>query len=311
MNLKIILLTVVISATVTCYGQTVPIAPDIRKETFTFVKHDTSALKLDVYRHPSSPPNNPCIIFVFGGGFFTGSRDAEYYNGYFNTLVKNHYTVVSISYRLGLKGAKRLSKFNVAPLKNAIDMAVEDLFDATKWVISNSEKIGIDPSKIILSGSSAGAITVLQGDFEKRNNSKLAKNLPVDFQYAGVIAFAGAILSFDGNLKYQIPPAPTLMFHGTDDKLVYYNRIKLFNRSFNGSNYIASVFKKNDYPYYFYRVERMGHEISASPMRENTKDILWFIDELVLQKKPYQVEENFNDMKRKRAIILTSKDIYK
>lgn len=307
----IFLSLIVLFVSSVCIGQTVRIAPDIRKETFTFVTRDTSALKLDVYTHPSIPKNSPCIIFVFGGGFFTGSRDQEFYNRYFNAMVGNKCVVVSISYRLGLKGAKKLSKFNVTPLRNAIGMAVEDLFDATNWVIKNAAKIGVDPAQIILSGSSAGAITVLQGDFEKRNSTPLGKHLPEDFQYAGVIAFAGAILSFDGKLKYKIPPAPTMMFHGTEDKLVYYNRIKFFNRSFNGSNYIASVFKKNDYPYYFYRVEKMGHEVSASPLHENLKDIAWFVDEFVRKKKYYQIEETFHDLKAKRTMILSSKDIYK
>lgn len=283
----------------------------ITKETFTFITRDTAALDLDVYSRASLPKNSPCVIFVFGGGFFTGRRDLEYYNDYFNTMVENNCVVVSISYRLGMKGVKNVSKFNVKPLRNAITMAVEDLYEATKWIIKNADRIGVDPSKIILSGSSAGAITVLQADFEKHNNKPTAHILPDDFQYAGVISFAGAILSFDGRLKYKTPPAPTMMFHGAEDRLVYYNRIKFFNRSFNGSNYIAKVFRKNDYPYYFYRVENMGHEVAGSPMHKNLKEICRFVNEWVLNKKPYQLEETFRDMKAQRTMMMSSRDVYK
>jgi predicted esterase len=292
------------------YSQT-PIAKGIKKETFEFIKRDTMSLKLDVYTHPDIPRNSPCIIFVFGGGFIAGKRDEEFYNTYFNTLVENKYVVVSISYRLGLKGVKRLTNFSTTPLKTAVELAVEDLYDATKWVLKKSNRIGIDTTKIILSGSSAGAMTVLQADFEKRNNMELAKKLPEKFQYAGVIAFAGAIVTDNGKLKYKIKPAPTMMFHGSSDKMVFYNRMYFFKRSINGSNEIASVFKKRNYPYYFYRVEGMGHEVAASPMEDNLKNILWFISEYVLKQKKYQIEHTFNDMDAKHGLLVTQDDLLK
>ena len=288
----------------------VSIAKGIKKETFEFVKRDTTSLKLDIYTHPNIPKNSPCVIFVFGGGFITGKRDEEYYNKYFNTLVENKYTVISISYRLALKGIKRITNFSPTPLKTAVDIAVEDLYDATRWVLKNANKYNIDTTKIILSGSSAGAMTVLQGDFEKRNNTALSMMLPEKFQYAGVVSFAGAIVTDNGKLKYKIKPAPTMMFHGTNDKMVFYNRWYFFNRSMNGSNEIATVFKKHNYPYYFYRVEGMGHEVAASPMEDNLKNILWFLDQYVINQKQYQIEHTFNDMDMKRTLILSPEDIY-
>jgi len=289
----------------------VAIASEIKKETFEYIKRDTMSLKLDVYTHSNIPKNSPCIIFVFGGGFITGKRDEEFYNKYFNTLVENKYVVVSISYRLGLKGAKRITNFSATPLKTAVELAVEDLYDATKWVLKNANKIGIDTTKIILSGSSAGAMTVLQADFEKRNKMELAKMLPEKFQYAGVVAFAGAVVTDNGRLKYRIKPAPTMMFHGSNDKMVFYNRWYFLNRSMNGSNEIAKVFKKHNYPYYFYRVEGMGHEVAASPMEDNLVNILWFIDQYILNQKRYQIEHTFNDMDAKRTPILSPDDIFK
>jgi len=286
MKYGVVLCIVFLCVSVTCSAQHTTLRESITKETFTYITRDTAALQLDVYTSAALPGNSPCVVFVFGGGFFTGRRDFEYYNDYFNAMVENKCVVVSISYRLGLKGVRKVSKFNVKPLRNAIRMAVEDLYEATNWILKNADRLGVDPEKIILSGSSAGGITVLQADFEKRNNTPMATLLPKDFQYAGVISFAGAILSFDGRLKYKTAPAPTMMFHGAEDRLVYYNRIKFFNRSFNGSNYLAKVFRKNDYPYYFYRVENMGHEMAALPMHKNLKEICWFVNEWVLERSP-------------------------
>lgn len=304
------LFCVLACALVSAQSRRVAIEKDIKKQTFTYAKKDTTELKLDVYTHASIPKNSPCIIFVFGGGFFTGKRDEEFYNKYFNALVQEKYVVVSISYRLGILGARKLWTSKFRPMLSAIDTAVVDLYDATNWVVNHADKLGIDPEKIIISGSSAGAVTVLQADFERRNNMRLSKRLPDKFQYAGVIAFAGAILSYHGPLRYLKKPAPTLMFHGTNDKMVIYNKLAFFNRTLSGSNSVAKTFKRFRYPYYFYRVRGMGHEIAAFPMHDNLKQIFWFLDELVLRKKPYQVEETFKDMKRKHGIILTPEDIY-
>ena len=283
----------------------------IQKQTFTYATKDSLELKLDVYTNAHMPKNSPCMLFVFGGGFILGTRDDRLYNNYFNNLVKNNYVVVSISYRLGLKGVKKLSAFKIEPFKHAVEMAVEDLYDATNWILKNADRIGVDPSKIILSGSSAGAIAVLQGSFEKLNNTPISKRLPQAFQYAGTVTFSGAILSFNGALKYNVTPPPAMLFHGMDDKLVVYDKIRLFNKGFYGSNHIAKVYKKHDYPYYMYREEKMGHEISYRPMQDNIPEILWFLEEYVINKKPYQVEKTFNNMKRIRTLDVTPKDLYK
>lgn len=266
------------------------------KQTFTYSTKDTQTLKLDVYSNQDLHVKKTSIIFLFGGGFVKGNRDDSFYLPYFKKLVENNYKVISIDYRLGLKGEKWPTVFNTSVLKNAISYAVTDLYDATAYLIANAKEIGIDTSMVMLSGSSAGAVTILQADWEKRNNSSITKPLPNNFQYKGVIAFAGSILSYSGKPKYKTPPAPTMMFHGTNDKVVVYNKIKLFNRGMFGSRYLASYFKKQKYPYYFQLVNNMGHEIAGTPMYDNQNEILWFIRTYIEQKKPYQIEVDFNHL---------------
>lgn len=297
--------------TTQAFAQHVAIDADIEKKTFTFATHDSAALQLDVYRYSGTPANSPCILFAFGGGFIRGSRDARIYNRYFNTLVKNNYVVISISYRLGMQGAKRITPFRVKPLRNAIAMAVEDLYAATNWTLQNAHTLGVDPSKIILSGSSAGAITILQADYEKCNDHEIAKVLPENFRYAGVIAFAGAILSYNGALKYRkTPPSPTMLFHGTKDNLVVYKKIRFLQKGFYGSSHIAKVFRKKKYPYYMYREVGMGHESSYTPMNNKQQEILWFIEQYILNKKPYLMDISFNDLQKVRTMHVTRDALY-
>lgn len=269
------------------------------KQTFTYSKKDSQLLKLDVYSNQELHIKKPSVIFLFGGGFVQGDSADSFYLPYFKKLVENNYKVISIDYRLGLKGEKWPTVFNTSVLKKAISYAVTDLYDATAYLIANAEEIGIDTSMVMLSGSSAGAVTILQADWEKRNNTVITRALPNNFQYKGVIAFAGSILSYKGKPKYQIPPAPTMMFHGANDKVVIYNKIKLFNRGMFGSRYLASYFKKQKYPYFFQFVRNMGHEVAGTPMHDNLDEILWFIHTYIAQKKTYQMEVDFNNLTKK------------
>ena len=104
----------------------------------------------------------PCMIFVFGGGFSHGARDREKYLAYFNHLASHGYNVVSIDYRLGLqapfeKQSNKIAfaKYAVNRFVSSVDMAVEDLYNATWYVLNKSAEWGIDPSQIFISGSSA------------------------------------------------------------------------------------------------------------------------------------------------------------
>ncbi|MBN8876862.1 MAG: alpha/beta hydrolase [Sphingobacteriales bacterium] len=285
-------------------------ASDISKHTFTYAIKD-SALQLDYYSPPSLiAVKTPVVLFVFGGAFVGGHRDDTTYNRYFDTVVKNGYKVVSISYRLGLKGITNVSVFHTAPLRRAITMAVEDLYDATNWMIAHSDSLGIDTSAIILSGSSAGAVTVLEADFMKANLKKEAQVLPAGFRYAGIISFSGAILSYDGKLKYKSPPAPALLFHGTADKIVTCNKIKFFNKGLYGSSYIARVYRRSGLPYYLFRVKDMGHEISVIPMYSQLPVVIDFIRQYVTGKKQRQIDVLFKDPDEKPMLTISAKKLF-
>ena len=291
----------------------VPSQDSIFKQTFLYAVRDSSQLSLDVYSKAANAGDSarPCVIFAFGGAFVGGRRDDTNYIKYFHTLAAHNYTVLSISYRLGLKGVSHLSKFNIAPLRRAIDMAVEDIYTATAWAIDHAALLRIDTASIILCGSSSGAITALEADFYKRNDKPIANTLPANFEYAGVVAFAGAILSYDGRLKYQLPPAPTLLFHGTADKIVLYNKVRFFNKGFYGSSSIAGTFNKNNYPFFIYREKGLGHEVAVLPMYKNIPEILDFLDKFVRHKQKLQIDLLYNDLDAKPMFTGTADELLK
>jgi len=249
-------------------------------------------------------------VFVFGGGFKEGQRDAEFYLPYFHYFAQKGFTVVSIDYRLGMKGKDAPGVLNYKPLQEAIGLAVNDLYTATNYLLENAGELNIDSSRIILSGSSAGAITVLQADYMERDNHPAANVLPDDFRYAGVISFAGGIFSTEGLPSYTQRPAPTLFFHGSADKLVPYNSTRFFKVGMFGSKSLAKRFREKHYPYTFYTIEDIGHEVAEYPMKEFLPEIEKFITDFVIDRKQWMLDIHFKDMLRKSDTTTTPANYY-
>jgi acetyl esterase/lipase len=280
-----------------CLTASAQITPDA---TYMFAQRDTCDLFMDVYDPAEGSQTSingvdkPAVIFMFGGGFIRGTRDDKNYNSWFKMMSDNGYRVISIDYRLGLKGSNKVGVAQVNVLDKAIHMAVEDLFSATNFIIENADQFGVDPSNIVISGSSAGAITVMQAEYEIANKTEWASVLPEGFNYAGVMAFSGAILSREGKVDYKVVPCPTLMLHGTSDELVPYKQIKVFNLGFFGGGKLVERFKKFGLNYNMYHFVDYGHEIAMS--MATTFDLQTkFIETNVMQKKMRIVEAWVDD----------------
>lgn len=244
--------------------------------TYLYAQKDGEDLCLDIYEPADSARcfvqidsvtsvRKPTVLFVFGGGFVMGSRDHEHYNAWFESLVSEGFRVVSIDYRLGLKGVGKMGVAQRDKLDRAIHMAVEDIFSSVLFLRENKEELGVDTGNIVLAGSSAGAISVLQADYELCNRTSYAAALPEGFRFKGVMSFAGAIYSTKGPVKYEKQsPAPTLFLHGTADKLVNYDQIRFLQIGFFGTNRLVERFSKFGYSYNVYRFKDHGHEIASS-----------------------------------------------
>lgn len=263
----------------------------VNKSTYTFAEKDGQELKLDVYMPEDSLNEHPCIVFAFGGGFKMGARDEASYQKFLTEMAENGIVGVSIDYRLGLKDKKIKNLIQLAKiLENSVNMAVEDMASAVEFVLKNAADLKVNPKQIMLSGSSAGAITALQTDYYLCN-AKI-KNLPEDFRFAGVLSFAGAVASFGEKLEYKKQPAPVLFMHGTKDGLVAYDKKVVLKRGMYGSNYlIENIWVKNNWPYMALRFRNFGHEVAMIGFKENVPTILEFIDKFVLNQNKIYVTD--------------------
>lgn len=266
--------------------------PEVLKETCIFSVKGDDTLRLDRYyvsgsiHETDGPSASPVMLFAFGGGFKGGDRAYEGYLEYFRFLAREGFTVVSIDYRTML--AKADSSAFASPvafmttLQGAIDTAVVDLYDATKYVVGRQSDWNIDPELVVISGSSAGAITVLQAEYYLCNGNGLASRLPEGFRYAGVISFAGAVSSVD-SLHWDTLPCPMMLFHGDADKVVPFRSAYMPGLGgLWGSSAIADCLDTAETSYSFYMIDNAGHEIASLPMTRNLDDIAGFLSRQVL-----------------------------
>ena len=311
----ITIVTLLIFSTLT-FGQednTKLIIPD---GTYMFESRDEGNLFLDVYNPAVGSKTSidgkakPTIIFMFGGGFIQGQRDDASYHKWFKMLTDNGFRVISIDYRLGLKGSNKVGVAQVNVLDKAIHWAVEDLYSATNYIIQNADQLDVDPANIVISGSSAGAISVMQAEYELCNQTKWTARLPKGFRFAGVMSFSGAILSREGELDYARTPAPTLMLHGTADELVNYEQIKFFNLGFFGGGKLVKRFEKLGFNYNMYHFVGYGHEIAGS--METTFDLqMRFIETNVMQGKRRIIDAWIDDPDVYKGVgVQSRKDLY-
>ena len=188
----------------------------INIETFTYL--DT--LTLDFYSAKKDKEIlRPLVLLVHGGGFASGKKNNPLEQKFSMEMAKKGYAVASISYRLLRKG-KGFGCDAPASEKMETFIAIsEDILKASNYMIAKSTEFSIDPARIILVGSSAGAEGVLNTVFMK--NHYLFKKLPYNnINFAGVVSFSGAII--DAAYITKDTAIPALFIHGKTDNLVPY-----------------------------------------------------------------------------------------
>ncbi|VAW16121.1 hypothetical protein MNBD_BACTEROID01-956 [hydrothermal vent metagenome] len=263
------------------------ITDSIEVATYTYASKQGEDLMLDIYLPGNDyEEKRAAVIYVHGGGFRGGTRKAG--EVFCKDLAKLGYVTASISYRLTRKGKPEGFGCDCTAIDklNTFNAAVEDLQDATFFLIQNRQEFGIDPQKIIISGSSAGAEAVLNAAYLPPYCYGLDSG-PVS--YAGVISMAGAIP--DLNKIYDESAIPSLLFHGTCDKLVpyataphhYCNKEDSGYLILYGSFTIAQKLEQLGVPYWLHTTCGGGHELAGTPKVKYMDEIKEFCYEYVVK----------------------------
>ncbi|XP_060565855.1 acetylcholinesterase-like isoform X2 [Ruditapes philippinarum] len=120
----------------------------------TNCSEDCLYLNVWVPRTDSSVISKPVMIWIFGGGFYSGSSVLDIYDGRY-IAAENDIIVVSMQYRVGALGY--FSLFHPEAPGNA---GMMDQVMALDWVQSNIHYFGGNAHSVTLFGESAGAVSV-------------------------------------------------------------------------------------------------------------------------------------------------------
>ncbi|WP_116789912.1 alpha/beta hydrolase [Flavobacterium psychrotrophum] len=264
-------------------------------KTITYFVNDSAQLQLDLFLPKTAKKSKlkektPLLIHVHGGGFAVGTR--EWGHTVCREAAKNGIAAASISYTLYMKGKKFSCDGILTEKVKAFQIAANQLWQATLFFIKNSETYNIDTSKIFISGSSAGAETVLHAAFWDRSLMNLyPTRLPDSFRYAGLISGSGAIM--DLNLITKKNVLPIMLFHGSCDPTVPYATAAHHLCPTNSSGWIMLFGSYSIYNHilglngntHLYTYCNGGHEYSDELFGKQPTETITFIKQVLAGQK--------------------------
>ena len=174
-------------------------------------------LLLDLYQPTGDTvTGRPAIVWVHGGSFCCGNRTSAEIVDQANTFALKGFVNVSIEYRTAPGGCTGSVPVQVC-LQAVVD-AKHDAQAAVRFLRANAATYRVDPNRIAVAGTSAGAITALNVAYGADDVGS-SGNPGFPSTVRGAVSLSGAQL-----LTAPDPgEPPTLLFHGTADPLVPYS----------------------------------------------------------------------------------------
>ncbi|MBX7224423.1 MAG: alpha/beta hydrolase [Chitinophagales bacterium] len=236
-------------------------------------------LEMTVYQPEGDvTKNRPCIIYVYGGGFFTKVSDGM--NELGTGFAKKGFVGVCIEeYRMGYPGGTvNLTKCIGTPkeFEPAVYRAIQDIRAAIRYVKDNADKLGIDKNKIFLGGQSAGGFISVGAAYLEQDevNAKMSgtngsidasSNSSNDAKVAGVFTFAGGSIWPETVDNTNIP---TIFFHGSCDNFVAPEVGTMFGCAKTGTypttyggKYLFDQLNKKGAPVQYVNICNAGHDL--------------------------------------------------
>jgi poly(3-hydroxybutyrate) depolymerase len=246
---------------------------DIKRSTYVYSIKGSDTLHLDTYIDYSVPDRGrrPVMIYIHGGGFSAGSRKNAAQEMFNRHYAEQGFVSVSINYRLGLAPD---NKYNLKDVDEVVRIANEDVVSATNFILSKADELQIDPSTILISGGSAGAIVCLTLEHDICNHVDYTKALPEGFNYAGIISHAGAISMKGDTLAWAEKPCPILFFHGDKDITVPFDKADVLGSGsfWVGTKYLHRQFKAMQVPHWVYVEKGADHIMAMKPLTNNYEE---------------------------------------
>lgn len=144
-------------------------------------------LYLNVWTAAARGERRPVLVYIYGGGFSSGSGDVPVYDG--AALASRGLVVITINYRVGVLGFLAHPELSAeSGDRSSGNYGLLDQVAALQWVRDNVEAFGGDPTRVTIAGQSAGAISVFL-----LTASPMAKGL---FHRASIQSGPGGLAAF-------------------------------------------------------------------------------------------------------------------
>lgn len=178
--------------------------------------------RLDVYHHAERPPGHPALLYLHGGGYFSGGKHREA-RALLHRLAEHGWVCVSANYRL-------------RPRAGFLDH-LADAKRALAWTHEHAADYGADGARVVLAGSSAGAHLALLTGLSQGDRNLQPGFESADTSVAAVVALYGYYDRYYGRGPDEAVPStplamdasaapPCFVAHGTRDNLVAVERAR-------------------------------------------------------------------------------------
>jgi dienelactone hydrolase len=191
-------------------------ANDIQYGTASDSSGNPVALRLDLFRPAGdTATNRPAVIWVHGGGFAVGDKTSgANFATYFARL---GYVTASINYRLlappGCGGDR-----DPSPVCATAALAAQhDAQAAVRWFRANASAYGVDPGRVAMAGSSAGAVTSILAATRSEDPGTSGNPGPSS-KIQTAVSVSGGLPTND---SIDSGDSPTLFIHGMEDHTVF------------------------------------------------------------------------------------------
>ena len=226
--------------------------------SFDYSVTPTRALRLHVFapEHATDAPR-PAIMFFFGGGWRTGS--VAVFADRARWMAREGYIAIVPDYRVACRDQT-----------TAIDSAA-DAVSAYQWVRANAADLKIDPSRIVLSGGSAGghiaAFAAMTAQAGEKPAALVLFNPAVDLvavaDNLGLTPQAAAAVSPSVLPAHGTPPA--IMFHGDADQLVAIQTVRDYCERLRASHTTCQLVEYPGRPHGFFQSRQNESDLGGSP----------------------------------------------
>ena len=235
----------------------------------------TKNLLLDVYLPTGdTSTSRPLLVFVHGGGFKNNDKVGAFNARFCSGFAKRGYVAASVNYRLTKIITTHEEYFY------AVMRAVQDVKAAIRFFRKNAARYGIDTSKIVVAGSSAGAVTALHLAYmqesmipsfvDKHRSGSLEGDRGNEGYSSGVHAVVNCWGALTDSEWLKGSTISLYSIHGTEDTTVYFSKIPSYRIFRYGSASLNDAANRYGIPHGLRIFYNTGHTLDNNALKQDS-----------------------------------------